>query len=131
MGEVYVARDTRLGRQVAIKILPAAVAADLERTRRFEQEARLASSLNHPGIATIYDGGDDDGVRYIAMELVEGETLTQRVARGSMTTAQVIDLGIQAGDALRAAHDHGVTHRDIKPDNVMIRPDGLIKILDF
>lgn len=131
MGEVYLARDTRLGRQAAIKILPTDVAEDIDRIKRFEQEARLASSLNHPGIATVYDVGEAGGRRFIAMEYVEGETLAQRLSRGPLSVPMVLDIGIQAADALKAAHDRGVTHRDIKPDNLMIRPDGIVKILDF
>ena len=131
MGEVYLARDTRLGRLAAIKILPPALAADDEHVQRFTQEAQLASSLNHPGIATVYDIGETGGVRFIAMEYVDGETLSHRLQREALPTATVIDIGIQAAEALRAAHESGITHRDIKPDNLMIRPDGLVKVLDF
>jgi len=131
MGEVYLARDTRLDRLAAIKILPPDLSGDAERVARFTQEARLASSLNHPGIGTIYDVGETGGVRFIAMEYVEGDTLRHRLTHGPLPVAAVIDIAVQVAEALRAAHDGGVTHRDIKPDNLMMRPDGLVKVLDF
>src|SRR5215207_8180385 len=131
MGEVYLARDTRLGRMAAIKRLPAALAADRDRLERFVQEARLASSLNHPNIATVYEVGDAASEPFIAMEYVEGETLAQRLRRGALPIAEVIDLAVQVCEALKVAHDHGITHRDIKPDNLMLRPDGYVKVLDF
>ena len=131
MGEVWLARDTRLGRTVALKTLPPARAESEDRRRRFEDEARAASALNHPGIAHIYDVGEADGIHFIAMEHVEGESLDHRMERRPLTTSEIVDLGARLADALAAAHDHGVTHRDIKPSNLMVTPDGRLKILDF
>ena len=131
MGDVYRARDTRLGREVAIKVLPTSVAADPDRLRRFEQEARAASALNHPNVLTIYDIGEAGGTVYIASELVAGETLRARCARGPLAVPEIQALAGQIASGLGAAHAAGVVHRDLKPDNVMIRPDGLVKLLDF
>ena len=131
MGEVWLARDTRLGRTVALKTLPPARAESEDRRRRFEDEARAASALNHPGIAHIYDVGEADGIHFIAMEHVAGESLDHRMARAPLTTSEIVDLGSRLADALAAAHDHGVTHRDIKPSNLMVTPEGRLKILDF
>jgi serine/threonine protein kinase/tetratricopeptide (TPR) repeat protein len=131
MGEVWLARDTRLGRTVALKTLPTARAESEDRRRRFEDEARAASALNHPGIAHIYDVGEADGVHFIAMEHVDGESLDHRLARLPLTISEILDLGSQLADASTAAHDHGVTHRDIKPSNLMVTPDGRLKVLDF
>jgi len=131
MGEVYLARDTRLGRMAAIKLLPADLAANRDRLERFVQEARLASSLNHPNIATVYEVGDANRVPFIAMEYVEGETLSHRLRRGPLPVAEAIALGVQVSEALQVAHARGVTHRDIKPDNLMLRTDGYVKVLDF
>jgi len=131
MGVVYRARDTRLGRIVAIKVLPPAVASDGERMRRFVREARLASALNHPNVATIYEIGEADGLHFIAMEYVEGETLQARIRGRRFELAEIIEIGLQISDALDEAHTKGITHRDIKPENVMVRPDGLVKVLDF
>lgn len=131
MGEVWLARDTRLGRPVALKILPTDHAGRDDRRRRFEDEARAASALNHPGIAHIYDVGEADGIHFIAMEYVEGESLEHRMARKALTTSEIVDLGARLADALAAAHDNGVTHRDIKPSNLMVTPEGRLKVLDF
>jgi Tol biopolymer transport system component len=131
MGEVYRARDTKLGREIAVKVLPAGVSADPGRRQRFEQEARSASALNHPGIVTIYDIGSADGVIYIAMELVEGRTLRDLLAEQAIPIRKLLEIGAQAADGLAKAHAAGIVHRDLKPENVMITKDGFVKILDF
>ncbi len=131
MGEVYRARDARLLREVAIKVLPAALAADAERLKRFEREARSASSLNHPNIVTIYDIGTADSVSYIAMELVRGEPLRSVLAEGGLPVRRLLQIGAQIADGLATAHASGIVHRDLKPENVMVTEDGLVKILDF
>jgi serine/threonine protein kinase/Flp pilus assembly protein TadD len=131
MGEVYLAEDTRLERKVALKILPAAFAQDAERMRRFAQEAKAASALNHPNILTIYETGETDKTNYIASEYVEGETLSECLRREPLSLKATLDVAVQMTSALQAAHGARIVHRDIKPDNVMIRPDGLVKILDF
>ena len=131
MGEVWLARDTRLGRKVALKILPPARAGREDSRRRFEDEARAASALSHPSIAHIYDVGEADGLHFIAMEHVEGESLDHRMARSPPTTDEVTDIGLQMVEALAAAHAQGVTHRDIKPSNLMLGADGRLKVLDF
>jgi serine/threonine protein kinase/tetratricopeptide (TPR) repeat protein len=131
MGEVWLAEDTRLGRKVALKILPPKSAEKDDRRRRFEDEARAASALNHPGIAHIYDVGEAGGIQFIAMEHIDGESLDDRMARAAMATSDILDIGSRIADALAAAHDHGVTHRDIKPSNLMITAEGRLKVLDF
>ncbi len=131
MGEVYRARDTRLGREVAIKVLPAALAADPERLKRFEREARSASSLNHPNIVTIYDIGSQDSVSYIAMELVTGRPLRSVLLPQALSVRQLLQLGTQVAEGLAKAHAAGIVHRDLKPENVMVTEDGHVKILDF
>jgi Tol biopolymer transport system component/serine/threonine protein kinase len=131
MGEVYLAEDRRLGRKVALKILPASFAGSADRLRRFAQEARAASALNHPNILTIYETGQSGERPYIATEYVEGETLRQRLARGRLRPIDALDLFVQLASALAAAHQAGIVHRDIKPENIMIRGDGLVKVLDF
>ncbi len=131
MGEVYRAWDTRLERDVALKVLPGEVAGDPERLRRFEQEARAASALNHPNVAHIYDIGEAGGVHYIAMEYVEGESLGARIGRGPLEVSEVVERARQVAEALEAAHEKGVTHRDIKPANIMVTPRGQVKVLDF
>ncbi len=131
MGEVYRARDTRLAREVAIKVLPAALASDPERLKRFEREARSASSLNHPNIVTIYDIGAADSVSYIAMELVSGEPLRALFAEGALPVRRLLQIGVQIAEGLAKAHAAGIVHRDLKPENVMVTEDGLVKILDF
>ncbi|MFY9618848.1 MAG: protein kinase [Pyrinomonadaceae bacterium] len=131
MGEVYLAEDTRLDRKVALKILNEDVAADSERLRRFVQEAKAASALNHPNIITIHEIGETGNRHFIAIEFIDGETLHDRLKSGPLSLRSVLDAGIQIGSALQAAHDANIIHRDIKPENVMVRPDGLIKVLDF
>jgi eukaryotic-like serine/threonine-protein kinase len=131
MGEVYQAKDLKLGRQAALKTLPALFAGDHERLRRFTQEARSASALNHPNIVTIYEIVESGQWYCIAEELIEGETLRQRLAHTRMTISEVLEMGLQIASALTAAHEAGITHRDIKPENVMLRHDGLVKVLDF
>ena len=131
MGEVYRARDPRLGRDVAIKVLPAALASDAERLRRFEREARAASSLNHPAIVTIYEIGKADDVTYLAMELVDGATLREVLAEGPLPVRRLLALSAQMAEGLAKAHGAGIVHRDLKPENVMITTDGHVKILDF
>ena len=131
MGEVFRARDTRLRRDVAIKVLPASVSADAERLRRFEKEARAASSLTHPAIVTIYDIGQEGSVTYLAMELVEGETLRDLLAAGPLPVRRLLTIGAQVADGLAKAHGSGIVHRDLKPENIMVSKDGFAKILDF
>jgi serine/threonine protein kinase len=140
MGEVWLAEDTRLNRKVALKLLPAAFTQDAERVRRFVQEAKAASALNHPNIVTVYDVGDTDTGRFIVMELVAGRTLSAVLAELNATAGDagiaqrerdLLALGGQMAKALVAAHAAGITHRDIKPDNIMVRDDGYVKILDF
>jgi len=131
MGEVYRARDSRLGREVAIKVLPAAFSQDADRLRRFEQEARAAGMLNHPNILTIYDIGTHEGSPYIVSELLDGEELRAQLNHGALPARKAIDYAKQAACGLAAAHERGITHRDLKPENLFITTDGRIKILDF
>ncbi len=131
MGEVYRARDARLGRDVAIKILPEAFASEPGRLKRFEREARSASALNHLNIVTIYDIGSSDAISYIAMELVAGEPLRQVLSKGALSVRRLLQIGVQVADGLAKAHASGIVHRDLKPENVMVTEDGLAKILDF
>ena len=131
MGEVYRARDTRLQRDVAIKALPAEFAADAERLARFQREARLLASLNHPNIAAIYGLEEADGARYLVLEIVEGESLAQRLAAGPLPVEEALAVCAQIAAGVSSAHDAGVIHRDLKPGNVMVRPDGSVKVLDF
>ena len=130
MGAVYLARDPRLDRTVALKILPGELAADADRMRRFTREAKAASALNHPNVATIHDVGESDGISFIVMEHVKGETLLARIGR-RMTPREVVDIAVQAADALDLAHAKGITHRDIKPANLMLTHRGVVKVLDF
>src|SRR5437764_1442632 len=130
MGEVYRAKDTRLGRDVAIKILPKDMSADPERKQRFEREAKTISSLNHPNICTLHDIGHQDGMDYLVMECVEGETLARRLEKGPLPLDQVLKYGAQIADALDKAHSSGVVHRDLKPGNIMLTSTGA-KLLDF
>ncbi|BCS32378.1 hypothetical protein TBR22_A15880 [Luteitalea sp. TBR-22] len=131
MGQVYRATDTRLKRQVAIKILPAAVAADRERLARFQREAEVLASLNHPNIAAIYGLEESDGLTALVMELVEGEDLSQRITRGAIALDEALPIARQIAEALEAAHEQGIIHRDLKPANIKVRPDGTVKVLDF
>src|SRR5215510_12497924 len=131
MGEVYLAQDTTLGRRVALKLLPAQFTKDPDRLRRFEQEARAASALNHPNILVIYEIGKEGDTYFIATEFVEGETLRQRLAQSGMSLGETLDIATQVTSALAAAHQAGIIHRDIKPENIIQRPDGYIKLLDF
>src|ERR1700691_4437237 len=131
MGEVYRARDARLGRVVAIKILPPAFSADSDRLQRFEREARSASALNHPNIVTIYELGQDGSTHYIAMELIEGKTLRELLVAGSLPIRKVIEIAAQVAEGLAKAHEAGIAHRDLKPENLMVSLDGFVKILDF
>jgi Tol biopolymer transport system component len=131
MGEVYRARDTKLGREVAIKVLPDAFAQDKERLARFEREARFLASLNHPNIATIHGLEESEAVRYLVMELVEGETLAERIAKGAIPIDEALPIFQQIAEGLEAAHEKGVIHRDLKPANVKITPEGKVKVLDF
>src|SRR5213080_4206229 len=131
MGEVYRARDTRLNREVAVKVLPAHFAGDPERLRRFEQEARATGVLNHPNILVIYDIGIHDGAPYIVSELLEGQTLRHRLEESSLPVRKAVEYSIQIAHGLAAAHEKGVIHRDLKPENVFITREGRIKILDF
>ncbi|HEX2490957.1 MAG TPA: serine/threonine-protein kinase [Blastocatellia bacterium] len=131
MGEVYLAADTRLGREVALKLLPAEFARDAERVKRFEREARIASALNHPNILTIYEIGRDGEALFIATEFIRGLTLRQRLADGAVNPDEAVNIAVQMASALDAAHSAGMVHRDIKPENVMLRPDGIVKVLDF
>jgi serine/threonine protein kinase/Flp pilus assembly protein TadD len=133
MGEVYLANDPKLDRKVALKILPANVLGDNsgDRVRRFVQEAKAASALNHPNILTIYEIDEIDSEQFIATEFIDGDTLRARIQRGPFAPADALDVGIQVASALWATHSVGIIHRDIKPDNIMLRPDGLVKVLDF
>ena len=131
MGEVYLAKDARLNRQVALKILPESIAVDKDRVRRFEREAQAASALNHPNIITIYEIGETDNTHFIATEYIEGDTLRERFRGSPMNLKSALEIAVQVVSALDAAHRTGIVHRDIKPENVMIRPDGLVKVLDF
>src|SRR6266850_1329123 len=132
MGEVYLARDTKLGRNVALKLLPQSLNADEDRLKRFAREARSASALNHPNVSVIHEIGEtEDGRRFIAMEHIEGMTLRQRLKQGPIELADAVGIARQVSAALMAAHKAGVVHRDIKPENIMLRPDGYVKVLDF
>jgi serine/threonine protein kinase/Tfp pilus assembly protein PilF len=131
MGEVYLAEDDKLGRKLALKILPAAFTQDPARVARFQQEARAASALNHPNIITIYEVGEETGVHFIAAEFIAGHTLRQYLKSDGMDLREALEIVTQIASALQTAHEAGITHRDIKPENVMIRPDGYVKVLDF
>src|SRR5262249_31025991 len=125
------AEDTKLGRKVALKVLPSHFMIDDERVRRFEREARAASALNHPNIITIHEIGRTDDTHYIVTELIDGHTLRRRMESGRMSLPEVLKIAVQIASAMAAAHDAGIIHRDIKPENVMVRSDGLVKVLDF
>ncbi len=131
MGEVYRAKDSRLGREVAIKVLPASFSQDASRLQRFEQEARAASALNHPNIVTVHDIGTSNGTSYMAMELVDGASLRQLLASGPLPEKKMLEVAVQIADGLGKAHSAGIVHRDLKPENVMVSKDGFVKLLDF
>src|SRR5262245_55893257 len=131
MGEVYRARDTKLKRDVAIKILPDEFSRDADRVSRFQREAEVLASLNHPNIAAIYDLQEANGAQFLVLELVEGETLADRTARGPITVEEALNIAKSICEALEAAHERGIIHRDLKPANVKVTPDGKVKVLDF
>src|SRR5262245_20561574 len=131
MGEVYRARDPRLGREVAIKVLPAGLSTDAERLRRFQQEACAAGMLNHPNVLVVYDLGMNEGSPYIVSELLSGETLRERLRQGALPLREATQYALQIARGLAAAHDKGIVHRDLKPENLFITKDGTVKILDF
>jgi serine/threonine-protein kinase len=131
MGEVYRAQDTKLGREVALKVLPIALSADPEKVARFEREARMLASLNHPSIAGIYEVGEHEGRMFLAMELAPGRTLKARLEEGPLTAGATLWIAFQIAEALEAAHERGIIHRDLKPGNVMVSAQGEVKLLDF
>ncbi|HLN93764.1 MAG TPA: serine/threonine-protein kinase, partial [Thermoanaerobaculia bacterium] len=131
MGEVYRAKDPRLGREVAVKVLPASFSKDPDRLRRFEHEARAAGVLNHPNITAVYDIGSVEGSPYVVSELLEGETLRSRLDAGPLAPRKALDYAIQIARGLAAAHEKGIVHRDLKPENLFVTKDGRVKILDF
>src|SRR5687768_6251395 len=131
MGDVYRARDTKLHRDVALKILPDGFGSDPERIARFQREARTLAALNHPHIAAIYGLEETGGTPVLVMELVEGEDLARRLARGALPVADALAIAVQIADALDAAHERGIVHRDLKPANIKLRDDGTVKVLDF
>src|SRR6478752_6067623 len=131
MGQVYRATDTRLKRQVAIKILPPSLAADHDRLARFQREAEVLASLNHPNIAAIHGLEESGGMTALVMELVEGDDLSQRIARGAIPLDDALPIAKQIAEALEAAHEQGIVHRDLKPANIKVRADGTVKVLDF
>ncbi len=131
MGEVYRAKDARLDREVAIKVLPEAFSRDPERLARFQREAKVLASLNHPNIAAIYGFEEANEKNFLVMELVEGDTLAERIKQGLMPVEEALSVGKQMAEALEAAHDKAIIHRDLKPANVKLTPDGKIKVLDF
>src|SRR5438552_4046170 len=131
MGEVYLAEDMRLHRRVALKVLPADVAANRDRMERFVQEAKAASGLNHPNIITIYEIDETDSGHLIATEFIDGETLRERIRRAPIKLVDALDAAMQIASALSAAHAAGIVHRDIKSENIMVRRDGIVKVLDF
>src|SRR6266508_3624005 len=131
MGEVYRGRDPRIGREVAIKVLPESFSRDAERLRRFEKEARSAGVLNHPNVLVVYDVGEHDGSPYIVEELLEGGTLRERLTQGPLRSAEAVEYAVQIARGLAAAHEKGVIHRDLKPENLFVTRDGRVKILDF
>src|ERR1044072_6657508 len=131
MGEVYLAHDERLGRKVALKFLPERLTANSAQLSRFKSEARAASALNHPNILTVYEIGTEGNRHFIATEFIEGVTLRATLARGRMRVYDALEVAVQVASALAAAHETGVVHGDIKPENIMIRPDGYVKVLDF
>src|SRR5436190_1872226 len=131
MGEMYLTQDTKLDRKVALKLLPADVAAHPDRMRRFVQEAKAASALNHPNIITIYEIDETESGHFIATEFIDGETLRECELKAPLKLGQSLDIAAQIASALSAAHAAGIVHRDLKPENVMLRQDGIVKLLDF
>ncbi|TAK18021.1 MAG: serine/threonine protein kinase, partial [Acidobacteria bacterium] len=131
MGEVFRAKDTRLGRDVAIKVLPESFAADPDRRARFEREAQAVAALSHPNIVAIYDTGTHDQQVFVVMELLTGQTLRARLANGAVPTRKAVDIAVQIARGLGAAHGKGIIHRDLKPENIFLLDDGQVKILDF
>ncbi|MBK6795746.1 MAG: serine/threonine protein kinase [Acidobacteria bacterium] len=131
MGEVYLAIDLNLSRKVALKLLPEKLTADPDLVRRFEQEARAVSALNHPNLVTIYEFGESNGVHYMAYEYIDGKSLKVRMDESRLALTEALDIGVQITTALNAAHEAGIIHRDIKPENIMLRRDGIVKVLDF
>ena len=131
MGEVHLAEDTQLGRHIALKLLPESMTTNTNILRRFQQEARAASRLNHPCIAHIYEIGESEGINFIAMEYVEGVSLDEKIAGKPLSVSEIIQIGMQIADALDEAHGSGITHRDIKSQNVMLTKRGRVKVLDF
>src|SRR5262245_31910516 len=131
MGEVYRARDTMLRREVAIKVLPERIARDSEHTARFQREAEVLATLNHPNVAHVHGLEASGDLRALVMELVEGPTLADRIARGALPLAEVLPIAVQITEALEAAHGQGIIHRDLKPANIKVRDDGTVKVLDF
>ena len=131
MGEVYQARDTKLDRDVALKVLPEAFTADPDRLARFEREAKVLASLNHPNIGSIYGLEEAEGVRALVLELIEGPTLADRIAQGPIPLDEALPIAKQIAEALEAAHEAGVIHRDLKPANIKVKADGTVKVLDF
>src|SRR5687768_10182600 len=131
MGEVYRAADTNLKRQVAIKVLPVALAGEAERLARFQREAEVLAALNHPNIAQVHGLEDAGGTPALVMELVEGPTLAERIAQGAISLDEALTIARQIAEALEAAHEHGIIHRDLKPANIKVRADGTVKVLDF
>jgi len=131
MGEVFRARDPRLGRDVAIKVLPEAFAADPDRRTRFEREAQTVASLSHPNVISVFDTGVEAGRVYLVMELLSGDSLREQLKQGPIVPRKAIDIAVQIARGLAAAHDKGLVHRDLKPENIFLQPDGHVKILDF
>ena len=131
MGEVYRAKDQKLGRDVAIKVLPEEFAQDTDRIARFQREAKLLASLNHPNIAAIHGLEESEGTHFLVLELIEGDTLADRIKNGPIPAEESLKLALQIAEALEAAHEKGVIHRDLKPANIKVTPDGKVKVLDF
>ncbi|MGA8313024.1 MAG: serine/threonine-protein kinase, partial [Terriglobales bacterium] len=131
MGDVYRATDTKLGREVALKVLPAEMARDPERLARFQREARAVAALNHPHIVTLYSVEEAEGIHFLTMELIEGQSLEHRIRAGGLALDQIIEIASALAQALAAAHEKGIVHRDLKPANVMVTDDGRVKVLDF
>src|SRR5438552_5483229 len=131
MGEVYRARDPRLGRDVAVKVLPALFSTESDRLRRFEQEARAAAALSHPNILAVYDVGTHEGLPYVVTELLDGQTLREQLVAGPLSVRKAVEYAVQIAHGLAAAHEKGIVHRDLKPENLLITTNGRVKIVDF